>query len=80
MPALETGQGRGALRLRAVTVNHGRGKSLANQALGQPLGSALGAREDQAAARFPGEQALQDFLLAIMGDFKGLHAHVLARA
>ncbi len=75
--ALESGQRRRALRLRAVTMNHGGGKSLADQGLGQPLGSALGAREDQAAARLAGEQALQDFLFAVMGNFEGLDAHVL---
>ena len=75
--ALESGQRRRALRLRAVTVNHGRSKSLADQGLGQPLRSPLGAREDQAAARLARKQALQDFLFAVVGNFEGLDAHVL---
>ena len=80
VPALESGQRRGALRLRAVTMNHGRRKSLADQILGQPLGSPLGARKHQAAARLLREQAFKDLLFAVVGHFKGLHAHFLARA
>ncbi len=33
-------------------MNHGGGKALAVQVLGQAFGAALGAREDQAAAGF----------------------------
>src|SRR6267142_421312 len=40
-PLLKSRQCRGALRLRAVAMNHGRGESLAIQALGNSFGSAL---------------------------------------
>src|SRR5208337_1363596 len=71
-PSLESGQRRRPLRLRAVAMNHGRSKSLAYQILGQPFRSSLGSREDQTAARLLSEQALEDFLFAIMGNFEGL--------
>ena len=76
-PALESGESGRALRLRAVTVNHGRSKSLADQGLGQPLRSPLGACEDQAAALLARKQALQDLLFAVVRNFEGLDAHVL---
>ena len=40
-------------------------ETFAIQVVGDALGAALGAREDQAAAGFLGEQALEQFLLAI---------------
>ena len=76
---LESGQGGGALRLRAVAVNHGGGKAFTIQVLGQALGAALGAGEDQAASGFLGEQAVEYFLLAVGGDFESLHADVFRR-
>ena len=61
---LESGQGRGALRLRTVAVDHGGGKAFAIQILGQALGAALGAGEDQAAAGLFRQQAMKHLLLA----------------
>src|SRR5437879_473997 len=74
---LEPGQSRGALRLRAVAMNHGGGEASAVQTLGNPFGSALGSRKHQALSLFLGQQALQHFLLAVHGHFKRLHAHIL---
>src|SRR5260221_4555947 len=52
LPALEAGQGGGALRLRAVAMNHGGVDALAGQGLGEVFGAALGARRDKATAAF----------------------------
>ena len=60
-------------------MNHGGGEAVAVQALGDALGAALGAREDQAAPGFLGKQTLQHLLLAVDGNFKGLHAHIFGR-
>ena len=55
-------------------MNHGGRKTFASQVPCELFGSAFGAREDQATARLLCEQALQHFLLAIAGNFKGLYA------
>ena len=57
-------------------MDHGGSEPLAVQILGKPFGSALGAGEDETAARFLGEQAVQHFLFSVGGNFKGLHAHI----
>src|SRR5579871_3211707 len=57
--ASKSSQRRVALRLRPVTVNHRRGKSLTNQIIGKALGAALGAGKNQTLARFLREQALE---------------------
>ena len=75
---LKSSQRCDALRLRTVAMNHGRGKSFAAQIPGQPLGSALGARENQAAAGFLGQQSLQHFLLAVGGHFESLEARTFS--
>ena len=78
-PLLESREGGDALRLRAAAVNHGSGEAVAVQGDGQALGSALGAREDEAAAGFLGEQAMEQRQLAIGGDFESLLAHIFGR-
>ena len=78
-PLLKSGEGRVALRLRAVAMNHGGGESFASQVARKLLGAALGAREHQASAGLLGEQALQQLLFALAGNFKRLYAHVLGR-
>ena len=75
---LEPGEGRVALRLRAVAVNHGGGESVAAQRLGQFVGSALGAREDQAAAGFLGEQPRAERPTCLRRNLEGLEATVSA--
>src|SRR5271154_5124915 len=75
-PLLESGERRGPLRLRAPAVNQRRGETFAGQAEREAFGSALGAREDQAAALVLGEQPAQNIEFAIGGDFEGLHANV----
>src|SRR5260370_5871856 len=62
---LEACEGRGALRLRAVAMNHGGGEALAIQALGNALGAALGSRKHQALSLFLSQQAVQHFLLSV---------------
>ena len=57
--ALEIRQRRGALRLRAVAMDHAGRPSPALQLLRQPLRAALGAREHQRAAAFARQQPLQ---------------------
>src|SRR4029077_4936 len=69
-PLLESGQGCRSLGLRASSMNHGCDKPVASQTVSKPLGSALGARKDEAAARFGQEQSLQQILLAIRGNFE----------
>jgi len=49
---LEPCEGRGALRLRAVAMNHGGREALAIQALGNALGAPLGPRKHQALSLF----------------------------
>ena len=78
-PLLKSSQGRGALGLRAVAMDHGGGKAFAIQVLGQALGAALGAGEYKAAAGFFRQQAVQHLLFAVSGDFKGLNAYVFRR-
>src|SRR5665811_2346524 len=55
--SLEARQCRRTLRLRTVSMNHGRGKTFARQVLGNALGSALGTREDETASRLVRQQA-----------------------
>ena len=74
---LKSSQGGVALGLRAVTVNHGGGKAVAIEILGDAVGGTLGAGEDQAAARFFGQQAIQSLLLAVRADLESLHTNVL---
>src|SRR5580658_3712966 len=57
-PLLESSKGCIPLRLRAVAMDHRRGKAVAVQALGDALGAALGAREDEASAGFLRKQSL----------------------
>ena len=45
--SVEAGERARSLRLGAIAVNHGRGETVAHQALRQPLGAALGARKHQ---------------------------------
>ncbi len=52
-----------SLGLRAIAMNHGGGESIAGQIVGQALGPALGAREDEAAAGFFCEQTVEQILL-----------------
>src|SRR5438552_8607327 len=73
---LKPSQRCGALRLRAVAMNHGGGEASAIQAVGNPFRSALGSSEHEALSRFLGQQTLQHFLLAVHGNFKRLVAHV----
>ena len=54
---LEPCERRVALRLRTVAMNHGGGEAFAAQVWRKFLGSALGARENQAAAGFLAQQA-----------------------
>src|SRR5258708_4325821 len=61
---LESGESRRSLGLRPVAMNHGCRESFAIQIVGQLLGSALGTRENEAAAGFLGEQTLQHCLFA----------------
>ena len=76
LPALETSEGRGPLRLRAVAMNHGGVDALAVEALGDAFGAALGAGEDQAAAGLFAEQVEQRFVLAVGGNLESLEANI----
>lgn len=70
---LESSQGCGALRLRAITVDGGRGDAFTAQTLGDTIGATLGTREDQAAtAFFMAEKSAEQVELAIRGNFKCL--------
>src|ERR1700721_1789750 len=71
LPALEAGEGRGALRLRAVAMNHGGVDALAVEA----LGDAFGARENKAAAAFVVEQVEEHIGLAVFRDLEGLETN-----
>src|SRR5277367_2630752 len=75
-PLLESGECRGALRLRTPAVNHGRSEAFAVQAESQAFASALGAREDENSALILSQQAAQHIEFAIGGDFESLHANV----
>jgi len=79
LPPLEAGEGRGALRLRAVAMNHGGVDALAVEALGDAFGAALGARENKAAAAFIVEQVVEHIGLAVFGDFEGLETDIFGR-
>ena len=79
LPALKTREGRGALRLRAVTMYHGGVDSLAVEALGDAFGAALGARENKAAAAFVVEQAVKHIGFAVFGNFEGLETDTFGR-
>jgi len=79
LPALEAGQGGGALRLRAVAMNHGGVDALAVQALGDAFGAALGAREDKAAAAFVVEQVVEHVRFAVFGNFESLKTNIFGR-
>ena len=54
-PLLEAGECGASLRLRAVAVNHGGGKTFAVEIFGEAVGSALGAGEDQSSGPSPGK-------------------------
>jgi len=79
LPALKAGEGGGALRLRAVAMNHGGVDALPVEALGDAFGAALGARENKAAAAFVVEQVVKHIGLAIFGNFEGLEANIFGR-
>jgi len=79
LSALEAGEGRGPLRLRAVAMNHGGIDTLAIQALGDAFRAALGARENEAAATFVVEEVEQHVWFAVFGDFEGLEPDVFGR-
>ncbi len=79
LPALETGEGRGALRLGAVAMNHGGVDALTVQALGDAFGAALGARENKAAAAFVVEQVVEHIGFAVFGDFESLETNIFGR-
>ena len=69
---LKSGQRRGALRLRAVAMDHSRSEAVARQAPGNAFGAALGAGKDQATSLLFGEQVVQQILFAIGSNLKGL--------
>src|SRR4029077_8021015 len=75
-PLLKAGQCAGALRLRAVAVNHRGMNALAVQVLGDSLGAALGARENEASAALFSKQVSQRVLFTIHGDLVSLKAHI----
>jgi len=79
LPALEPGEGRSALRLRAVAMNHGCVDALAVEALGDAFGTALGARENKAAAAFVVKQVIEHIGFAVFGDFEGLETNIFGR-
>ncbi len=73
MPAFsEAAQSGVPLRLRAVAVNLRGCVARAAQAVGKPVGSMLGAHEDEEAALLVlPQQMLEQFLLVVLRDFKG---------
>src|ERR1700733_7690467 len=78
-PLLESREGGGALRLRAVAVNRGGGEAFASEAQDETIGSALGAREHEATSLVLREQTAERIELAIGRDLEGAQADVFGR-
>ena len=57
---LKSAEGAVALRLRAIAVNHGGGEAVAGQFLGEALGAALGAGEDERLSFFVVEKLAEN--------------------
>ena len=66
----------GSLRLRPVTMNHGRREAIAGEVLGQPFRAPFGAGKNQAASRFLMEQMAQHFMLVVGRHLECVQFHV----
>ena len=77
---LKAFESRGALGLRTIAMNHGGVDAQAREAIGNAIGAALGARENEAEAGFAGEQAAEHVRLAVKRDFERLELHAFAKA
>src|SRR5258706_4125744 len=73
---LKSSQGCGALRLRAVTVDHCGMDAVAVQSFRDSLRTAFGAGEYEAAATLFGKEMMERILFAVGSDFKRLKPHI----